>query len=218
MAHYGYGEAGSGICARLSQNKRVAKGGQTVLCIRYGRRRPLSHLSIHASSKLYDNKKKGWSTCGPFELWTLQKELLGMVEGATTSTKKKLFEKKPCTTCDNYFINDKSLDWCGINGFGLIGTNARNRLPSDINFYHLYKGKIHAAQHHAKVARFVPPIVAVKNDPERRFQRVHVFTSICNIASVNALNECSNFVELREKGRKDNKRQWVLEMNHARRI
>ena len=56
---------------------------------------------------------------------------------------------------------------------------------------------------HAKAARFFEPIVAVKND-SRGFQSVHVSfqsTSSFNIASVNALNECTDFVELREKGR-----------------
>ena len=41
-------------------------------------------------------------------------------------------------------------------------------------------------------------------------------TSSCNIASVNDLNECTNFVEIDKKGK--HKLQWVIEMNHARRI
>ena len=64
------------------------------------------------------------------------------------------------------------------------------------------------------------PIIAVRDD-ERGFQRVHVSfqsTSSCNIATVNALNDCWHFVELCEKGRGANKRHWAIEMNHARRL
>ena len=60
----------------------------------------------------------------------------------------------------------------------------------------------------------------MKNDL-RGFQHVHVFfqsTSSCYIASVNALNECTKFVELHEKGRVNYKWQWIIEMNHSRRI
>ena len=39
--------------------------------------------------------------------------------------------------------------------------------------------------------------------------------SYFNIASVNAINECTNFFKLREKGRVNHKRQWVIEINHA---
>ena len=70
---------------------------------------------------------------------------------------------------------------------------------------------------HAKALRFFDPIVAMKND-SRYFQRVCVYfrsTSSYNIAYVNALNECTNCFELREKGRGNHKHQWAIEMNHA---
>jgi hypothetical protein len=35
--HCGYSESGSVVCGRLSQNKKIAKGGQTVLCMDAGR-------------------------------------------------------------------------------------------------------------------------------------------------------------------------------------
>lgn len=68
----------------------------------------------------------------------LQKQLLDMVEGATASRNKKLFEKRACTTCDNYFITNQILKWCSINGLGVIGTNAYNCLLLDINSDHLH--------------------------------------------------------------------------------
>ena len=73
---------------------------------------------------------------------------------------------------------------------------------------------------HNKAARFFEPIFAVENYM-RVFQHVHVSfqtTSYYNIASVNALNECTNFVDISKKGRGKHKRQWVVTMNHAQRI
>ena len=69
------------------------------------------------------------------------------------------------------------------------------------------------------MARFTHPIVAVKNG--EGYQRAHVSfqsTSSCNIATVNALNECHLFVEIRERGKDKNKRHWGIEMNNARRL
>ena len=73
---------------------------------------------------------------------------------------------------------------------------------------------------HTRAARFFEPIVAVKND-SRGFQRVHASfqsTPSCNIENVHALNECTEFVELREKGRGKYKQQCVIEINHARKF
>ena len=73
---------------------------------------------------------------------------------------------------------------------------------------------------HIKAARFVLPIVAVKKYL-RGFQRVHVSfqsTSSRNISSANALNECTNFIELRKKGRGNHKRQLAIGINHARKL
>jgi hypothetical protein len=215
--HCGYGESGSGVCGRLSQNKKIAKGGQTVLCMDASRFRIRAYKHRH---KLYNHANEGWSAAGPYELFKFQCQLLEHCEG-NHSTMKTLFHQKPTITADNYFCNDKVLDHAGENGLGAILTNARNRLPCDIESVYLHKEKTNPTAHkHAKAARYFEPIVAVKDDA-RGFQRVHVSfqsTSSCNIASVNALNECSSFVELREKGRGNNKRSWVIEMNHARRL
>lgn len=153
-------------------------------------------------------------------MFKFQCQLLELCEG-NPSTKKKLFHQKPTITADNYFCNHKVLDHAGESGLGAILTNARNRLPCDIESIYLHKEKSNpTANKHAMAARYFEPIVAVKDD-ERGFQRVHVSfqsTSSCNIASVNALNECSSFVELQEKGRGNSKQSWVIEMNHARHL
>ena len=73
---------------------------------------------------------------------------------------------------------------------------------------------------HTKAARFFESIVSMKND-SKGFQHMHISfqsTSSCNTTSVNALNECTNCFELREKVICKNKEQWVIEMSYYRRI
>ena len=136
------------------------------------------------------------------------------------SSKRNLFHYNPPTTVDNCFVTDSVLDWDGNEVLVIIVTNARNRLPKDVKQLYLYKGNKNATLKHTKAVRFFESIFAVKNY-SRVFQCVNVSfqsTSSCNIASINTLNECTNFVEIREKFRGNHKRQWVIEMNHAWRI
>lgn len=208
--HSGYCEAGAGITGRL-RNKKVSKGGQTVLMMDRHRFRIRAYL--HRSKlygELFPDKTKEWSANGPYELKNLADKLSKM---------QTLFEKKPCITGDNYFQNDRVMDYLGWLGFGGIFTSARNSLPKDIKSQHLHKEQTDPKNKPAKVARFAQPIVAVKKTDT--FKRVHVSfqsTSSCNISTVNALNELHNFCELRERGRGRGKRHWVIEMNHARRL
>ena len=68
---------------------------------------------------------------------------------------------------------------------------------------------------HVKAAILFEIIVAVKND-SRGFQTVHVsFQSISsyNIAYVNDLNECTNFVELRQEKATDSCWEIMFEVN-----
>ena len=71
--HCGYGEAGYRICGRLSKNKKFAKGGQTVLCMNYGRFQIYTYMHLH---KLYNHKKQGWSAAGIYKLYILQCDFL----------------------------------------------------------------------------------------------------------------------------------------------
>ena len=139
-----------------------------------------------------------------------------MVRGIISS-KRKLFHEKKTNIVDNYFVTDTVIYWAGNVGLGIIGTNARNRLPKDFESFRLHKDKTNVTMKHTKTARFFEPIAAVEND-SRGFQRVHVSfqpMSSCNIASINALNECTNIVELREKGRVKHNQQWEIVMNHS---
>ena len=214
--HGGYGEAQSGIVSRL-RNKKVSKGGQTVIVSdarKYFRPRAYQHRhKLHKMPTTVNLTRQGSR-----EFHDIASMILKMViQDPSPPDVKQIFRAKPCFTVDNYFIDDTILNWIGMNGLSAIGTNARNVLPKDILPEYLCTNKT-PSSNVTKVARFTNPIVAVKNT--NGYQRVHVSfqsTSSCNIASVNALNECRLFVEIRERGRNSYKRHWGIEMNNARR-
>ena len=238
----GYGESGSGLVTRL-MNKKVNKGGQTTIISDTGRFRPRAHIHRH---KLHV-PKYGMTRRGTNELATLLTEIKEMIlpqdpfdiagdvlsplfastptttttttPATTTTLKKKIFRKKPTVCADNFFFDDKMCEWIGQNGFGCIGTTARNCLPKDIEKKYLHGEKHLSGDKFSKVAQFTNPIVAVKNDP-LGYQRVHVSfqsTNATNITSVNCFNQVRLFVEVRERGRGVRKRTWGIEMNDARR-
>ena len=216
----GFGEAGAGLCGRL-RGKKVPKGGQVVLVTDSGRVRPRAYIHRHKLHTL----PTGFTRQGCGELHYLLNKVSDMVIGTapSNSTSRKIFRMKPTTTVDNFFTDDRMMNWAGENGLGVIGTSARNFLPKSIKREHLHHVKTAPTSKEAKVARFTKPIVAVKDEETngKKYQRVHVSfqsTSSCNITSVNALNECDVFVELRERGRGSSKRYWGIEMNDARRV
>ena len=53
----------------------------------------------------------------------------------------KLFHENTMTNVENYFVTDTVLDWDGNAGLVIIGTNARHRLPKDIEPFYLHKEK-----------------------------------------------------------------------------
>ena len=215
--HSGYGESGTGITTKFV-NKKVSCGGQVVIVMDRFRFRPRAYMH---RNKIYEelySEKKLWKKKGTFEMMYLAKQLMLL----KNQNGENLFPSKPCITADNYFQDDQIMEWMGQEGFGAILTSARDRLPGDIPSQYLHKAKTLPGNKAAKLAKFVQPIVAVKNStgPTGKYQRTHISfqsTSSCNISTVNAMNEVYNFVELRERGRGDDKRFWVIEMNHARR-
>ena len=71
--HYGYGEAQSGICGRLSQNKKIVNGDQTVIWINaYQYVRPRAYIHRH---KLHDKKAGGFTQSRPYEFAKLLKQV-----------------------------------------------------------------------------------------------------------------------------------------------
>ena len=211
--HAGYGESGSGLCGRL-MNKRKSKGGQTTIISDSRRFRPRAYIHRHNLHPMLE----GMTKRGTNELIYLLKQIEPMVEGSL-SMQKKIFSRKPTVTADNFFFDNACCEWIGKNGFGSIGTTARNVLPDGVQKKYLHIEKNKPGCKIAKTARFLQPIIAVKNADG--YQHVHVSfqsTSSTNITTVNCLNECNVFVEIRERGRGEHKRLWGIEMNDARRL
>ena len=221
-------------------NKKVNKGGQITIISDSGRFRPRAHIHRHKLHKKID----GMTRRGTNELAILLTDIKEMIlpqdpltsdtshlfpttipppatpPASTTRTqkRKKIFRKKPTVCADNFFFDDKMCEWIGKNGFGCIGTTARNCLPKDIEKKYLHGEKHLAGCKFSKVARFTNPIIAVKE--KDGYQRVLVSfqsTNATNITSVNCFNQVRLFVELRERGKGVRKRTWGIEMNDARR-
>ena len=75
-------------------------------------------------------------------------------------------------------------------------TLRRDRLPKGIKNENLHAKKTDSSLR-TKVARYIPPVVAVKNhDSYEVVLTSFQSTSSCNIISVNCFSEIENFVEL----------------------
>jgi len=206
--HAGFAEAGTGLAGRL-MNKKVNKGGQITIMTDSKRFRPRAFIHRH---KLHE-PKAGMTRRGTIELCQLIRDIDSMIiednepsvtppmpplpPPGTTSrlittprdpTKKKIFRGKPIITADNFFFDDKMCEFIGENGYGSIGTNARNVLPKGIDKKYLHGEKHPSGCKYSKVARYTKPIVAVKD--EGGYQRVHISfqsTNATNITTVNCL-------------------------------
>jgi len=113
-------------------NKKFPKGVQVVISSDLGHCRPRAYLHRH---KVH-NYPKEFTRMGTGEIHHLASSLLKMVIDPTATQsdgKKKIFRKKMGFTVDNFFVCDKGLDRAGKAGSGVIGTNARNCLPKDID-------------------------------------------------------------------------------------
>ena len=102
-----------------------------------------------------------------------------------------------------------------VRNHSLHGNNRRDRLPKDVPSTYWHKERTDSSQT-CKVARLFNPVVAVKDviSHEEKFQS----TSSCNISTVNALPGCKVDVAKRERGVRENKRTWGIEMNAGRAI
>ena len=81
----------------------------------------------------------------------------------------------------------------------------------------MHKGKTDVVTTRTKCAKYIEPVILVKE--EDQYEIVHTSfqsTSSCNLMSVNAMSENKNFVEARTRGRKQNKRYYVIEQNLSR--
>eukprot|EP00536_Pseudo-nitzschia_multiseries_P005338 jgi/Psemu1/12350/gm1.12350_g len=99
-------------------------------------------------------------------------------------------------------------------GLGMIGTVARNKLPKGTESHFLHKDN--TSQSNKKYAKEVPA-----SDGNNACCQVHCSfqtTGSYNIGSVNNLERNCFFMKERERGREEHKRQWGIEMNHAREL
>jgi hypothetical protein len=99
-------------------------------------------------------------------------------------------------------------------------TTRRDRLPSGILEHYLQR---HATQTfgRARAARFERPIFITKVHSSGSVMQLCSFqsTSNCNIACVNALNQCQLFAKSKERGQLSKKKyKWAIEMNKARQL
>ena len=111
------------------------------------------------------------------------------------------------------------MEYAGEQGFGFTSTVARDRLPKGVPGKYWCKAKGASVTVRSRHARYENPIVAVK----RVGQSVMTITSFqstgsCNIACVNAINGASKYCATKERGRKQYRRRWGIEMNEARHL
>ena len=209
----GYGEKGGKAVHRFTK-PGITKGGQTVIVSATNRVRPYWYQHRSAFTPRFGT---GFSAEGPAEVRSCIDDLESLVVGRD-GTRKKIFEKPPHLTFDNYFSGEEICNYAGEKGFGLLMTNRRDRLPKGIKSEYLHKQKTEANKR-SKAARYIEPVILVKDCKDYEIVLTSFqSTSSCNIISVNSMSSNRNFVEARSRGRKNKKRIYVIEQNLARRL
>ena len=217
-AHGGFGESGAGVIGRIMNKPGVSKGGQTCIVSATHRIRPYWYQHRHRFTPRYGGG--GFNAEGPAEVRTcldsLEKHVVGYLTIPGEPVMKKIFVLPPHITWDNYFSGEAVCSYAGSKNMGLTTTLRRDRLPAGIKSKYLHKKKTDSSPR-TKVARYVQPVIAVKNCGTHdivltSFQS----TSSCNIISVNGFSSNRNFIEARQRGRKKGKRFYVIEQNMAR--
>lgn len=201
----GYGEPGSGNITRVKGKPGCRKGGQIVLSVDADRLRPRAVVHRH---KCLPSLTK---VQGQNEVMHLHKKLK---EVPVVNNEEIHF------TFDNYFSGGPVYDYACEEKIGITSTVRRDRLPSDIPGKYLHKEKTNSTDR-PKAARYIQPVIcARKHKGGTQVLTSFQSTSSCNIMCVNALNRCSLFGTLKERGQKKNgyKRQWLIEMNEARQL
>ena len=209
----GFGEKGTKIVSRIQGKPGVSKGGQTVIVSAVNRIRPYWYQHRHSDTPRYG---QGFTGEGPAEVRSCIDALEKWVAGRE-GNEKKIFAMAPHLTWDNYFSGVEVFHYTGQKGFGLTMTCRRNRLPKGIEVEFMHKGKTDKIATRIKAARHIEPVILVKE--EENYEIVLTSfqsTSSCNLMSVNSISENKNFVEARSRGRKDQKRIYVIEQNMSR--
>ena len=213
FGHQGFGEPDSGLLSKILGKPGITKGMQTVVVCDVDRIRPRAFLHRHKKHRKIFNQQ------GPNEVALLWEEQLQPLTTFQNKYAKQLFSIKPHLTWDNFFSGDVITEYAAEQGFGFTTTVRRDRLPSGVPGKYWHKEKTTPVAHRPKAARFNFPIVATKQINESHV----VFTSFqstssCNIVSVNGLNACTLYAHSKERGLKNSKRRWAIEMNEAREL
>jgi hypothetical protein len=100
---------------------------------------------------------------GPIEVWMIVEQILSLVEGQLSDSRRQIWRIMPHMTWDKYFSG------CTISkvpgravGLGVTMTCCRDRLPKEIPEMNLHKKKMDSSPR-PKAARFFNPINAVKD-------------------------------------------------------
>jgi len=161
---------------------------------------------------------------GPNEIALIYEELEHLLKvGASTNPNRPvpMFREEPHITADNHFSGEQVMNYAADKGFGILMTCRRDRFPKGIKSENVHKEKSGTKQR-AKAARYMNPVVAINKykDNNNILKQLISFqsTSGCNFIGVNSLNQCALYVTPKERGRKQHKRVWAIEMNDAREL
>jgi hypothetical protein len=214
-AHEGYDEAQSGLVRLIMGKPGVTCGGQIVVVNDVGRIYPRAYIHCH---KCYPKETVGQ---GPNEVKRIVTKLSKEVRTADNSVPQGLFRELPHIAWDNFFSGKEVAIWCANQGFGMTTTLRRDRFPKEVPKEFFHGKKTTPKDQRAKVAKFLPPIVAIKKIDNGVLQLTSFqSTSCCNILSVNAYNQCGHYAHAKERGslRHGTKQSWAIEMNDARKL
>mmetsp|Transcript_20774 Transcript_20774/g.25748 ORF Transcript_20774/g.25748 Transcript_20774/m.25748 type:complete len:339 (-) Transcript_20774:291-1307(-) len=133
----------------------------------------------------------------------------------------KLWSEIPHTTADNYFMAEELCDWGGPKGLWFLGTVARNRLPHGIDGDRIDDKYFHKDQtsgkKNARLARYCKPIIMVQERED--YQKVHFTfqsTGSTNLLSCNSILNGEKYGRPKYRGRGQDKRTRLIDMNMAR--
>lgn len=214
FGHQGHGESESGLLKQIKGKPGITKGMQTVIVSDVDWIRPRAFLHRHKKQKIHCKQQ------GPNEVRLIwEEQLLPLTRPDNDCLGRALFSQKPHMTWDNYFSGDDTMEYAAEQGFGLTMTCRRDRLPKGVPGKYWHKEKTQPQAHRPKCARFERPIFATKRVGQSLMQITSFqSTSSCNLASVNALNSCQLYAQTKERGRKNQRRKWAIEMNEARHL
>ena len=206
------------------KGKKMSKGGQHVLVLDTKRRYVYGYTARHK----YFERKPPFTQEGPAKVKRLLDTLDGLIVGAARpkeDVRRQIFDEPPHICMDNHFSGDHVCKYIGEKGYKATMTCRRDRLPQTIDKKYLHHKKDISVDYRTKAARFMHPIVAVKDvlqppgSEAKDYSLCHVSfqsTGSTNISTVNALDKVELYVRKRCKGRGKTKRTWGIEMNEGR--